>query len=548
MKNKNNIQDKNILIITNEKSSFFANHWSHFISVSNSRHLLEIYDYMDHKLNYKLISNTVKKYNIDLIIFQFGLFPIKMNMLHFLDCKKLCFITDDDWMFDIITKHITTYFNYIVTTYPNLSKKYIENKIHNVIYSQWGFSPEIFSPISIPKDLDVVFIGAVHSDRKKIFEYLISNGVNLKLYGKGWDKEASLNDCWGGVISYQEFNKVLNRAKIVLNPSSASTSSSIQVKGRTFEIAGSGSFQLTTHNENLQDYFDLRNELITFTDKEDLFQKINYYLNNDSERERIAKNSYLRAITSHTWEKRFQEIFSECEKIDSLSKFGTPIRISVIVSIGKGTKLNNKTLKSLKNQKNVEYQVIVINSKIKSLFNLEKFDLCEDFHAAIQKIKYPVVAFMCNGDYWESDKLKIHGINMLTNDKNEIQISIMNFNINTKLPHSLLTYYYRNYIFNSTKIDILFASQLLISKNLLVSNESLFEKLLSKNIAEFELLELINVSKKNFIDLLNPPIYISKKLFVSFLLQNLASIINILNSNNGWVFWKKRLFKLILRN
>jgi len=72
-----------------------------------------------------------------------------------------------------------------------------------------------------------------------------------------------------------------------------------------------GVFYLTEDNAELKNFYKSDKELIFYNDKEDLSDKIKYYLANDNEREKIAKAGRDRAIKEHSWEKRFEKCFKE---------------------------------------------------------------------------------------------------------------------------------------------------------------------------------------------------------------------------------------------
>ena len=81
-----------------------------------------------------------------------------------------------------------------------------------------------------------------------------------------------------------------------------------QIKGRNFEIPGSGGFLLTANASNLEDYFVPEKEIAVFTDTADLIDKVRYYLKHEDEREAIRKAGHKRALREHTFERRFRKI------------------------------------------------------------------------------------------------------------------------------------------------------------------------------------------------------------------------------------------------
>lgn len=81
-----------------------------------------------------------------------------------------------------------------------------------------------------------------------------------------------------------------------------------RVNLRVFEICMSGNFQLLQYTPCVEEYFEIDEEVVCWKNKSDLFNKILYYLENEDEREKIARSGHKRAIENHTWSKRFEKI------------------------------------------------------------------------------------------------------------------------------------------------------------------------------------------------------------------------------------------------
>ncbi len=77
---------------------------------------------------------------------------------------------------------------------------------------------------------------------------------------------------------------------------------------RMFEVTGCGSFLLTEYYENLSEFFKLGVEIETFRNREELIDKIHYYLANPEKREEIAKNGQQRCLDQYTMKKRAVEL------------------------------------------------------------------------------------------------------------------------------------------------------------------------------------------------------------------------------------------------
>jgi spore maturation protein CgeB len=82
-----------------------------------------------------------------------------------------------------------------------------------------------------------------------------------------------------------------------------------QVKGRNFEVPGSGGFLLTEGLPHLDEYFELGREVAVFDSPEDLVHQVGYWLEHPEERAAVAQAGYRRVLAEHTYDHRFARIF-----------------------------------------------------------------------------------------------------------------------------------------------------------------------------------------------------------------------------------------------
>lgn len=68
---------------------------------------------------------------------------------------------------------------------------------------------------------------------------------------------------------------------------------------RLFEVTGTGSFLLTEDHPNISNYFKVGEELETFTNPDELINKIQFYLEHEQERERIALAGQEKCLTEY---------------------------------------------------------------------------------------------------------------------------------------------------------------------------------------------------------------------------------------------------------
>jgi spore maturation protein CgeB len=141
---------------------------------------------------------------------------------------------------------------------------------------------------------DVTFIGAkggsTHTDRS---DYLQAYDVNH------FDSVFGL-----------EHNRIVNESKINLNFSPIdATGCSVRV----YKILASGGFLMTTPWNNIEDTFKIDEDLVVFNNKDEYIEKLDYYLNNTEERNRIRMNGYAKSdrFSPRNWAKRIIEYYEK---------------------------------------------------------------------------------------------------------------------------------------------------------------------------------------------------------------------------------------------
>ena len=274
---------------------------------------------------------------------------------------------DDHWRFDNYSREWAPCFKWVVTTAASALPKYASLGYHNVIKSQWGCNDVLYRKMDVPLKYDVSFVGQPHGNRRQVIHALRKAGVNVHVWGGGWES---------GRLSQDEMILVFNQSRINLNLSNASKPTNVslpvigptvsmsntvrsrlsrsldmipfgaqvkavgkgwltglcgsrtasvdsepaetpdvhysdQIKGRNFEVPGCGGFLLTGMAENLGQYYEVGKEVVCFDDRRDLIEKVLYYLTHEDERAAIAWAGYERTMRDHTYSCRFREIFKQ---------------------------------------------------------------------------------------------------------------------------------------------------------------------------------------------------------------------------------------------
>jgi len=155
---------------------------------------------------------------------------------------------------------------------------------------------------------DVIFAGKPIPYRHPILNRL--EGLDLGVYGKGW--RPSVYGYTGRLLKDKEYFSALKSCKIGID-FSVSGSGYLNVKSKTFELAAAGIMIMTNKFSEMQNYFRYGVEIVGFENPDDLREKCEYYLDHEAERIAIAENGHARFLQEHTWAKRIQQVFKECE-------------------------------------------------------------------------------------------------------------------------------------------------------------------------------------------------------------------------------------------
>lgn len=218
----------------------------------------------------------------------------------------------------IFDKNKLSAFDLILTSFPHFVDKFKQINIKSE-YFKIGFEKDVLKSLqSQPTKHDSVFVGGIskhHLDIINTFEYL-STKTKIDFWGYGKRKldpnspilKTHHGEAWG-VAMYN----ILHNSKISINRH-INVAENNANNMRLYESTGVGSMLITDYKDNLHELFEIGKEIETYKTKEELLEKINYYLEHDYEREKIAKAGQLRTLSEHTYEIRMKELLNILNK------------------------------------------------------------------------------------------------------------------------------------------------------------------------------------------------------------------------------------------
>jgi spore maturation protein CgeB len=214
------------------------------------------------------------------------------------NCITFNWFCDDMWRFDTFSKTVCNLFYACSTPEPSYIQKYKDINYNNIVLGSWHVSNNLYCKNTQYVN-KVSFAGGMTNSRADFLN-------NLKIpitYVTG--------------VAYEDLFNLFSSSLINLNltVNDNDPKKQTQMKLRIFEVASTNGFLLTQYTPHLEEFFDLDKEIAVFNTIEEAKDKINFYLNNEKERKRIAYNGYLRYVKEHTSKFRLKTLLSDIDKL-----------------------------------------------------------------------------------------------------------------------------------------------------------------------------------------------------------------------------------------
>lgn len=209
-----------------------------------------------------------------------------------IDIPTAFYAVDTHLVFDF-HKNIINDFDYVFVA----QKDYVPllkdaKKDGRVYWLPLAAEPEVHKKFKTPKLFDIGFVGSMkpklHPERAKLLRKMSAKYNVLAVGGLHYENMAKVYS-----ISKIGFNKSINR----------------DLNMRIFEIMSCGTMLLTDRiNNGMNDLFENKKHLVTYENEEELNELVQYYLENEEEREKIAREGQKEVHEKHTYEHRAEQI------------------------------------------------------------------------------------------------------------------------------------------------------------------------------------------------------------------------------------------------
>lgn len=203
-------------------------------------------------------------------------------------------------------------YDLILTSFPHFVPRLREMGVASE-YFRIGFDERVLSLLGgVDKDIDFSFVGGIsrhHGGAIPLLEHLAAH-TDIQLFGYGANTlpmTSPLRQRHGGEVWGLDMYRALARSRMTLNRH-INVAENNANNMRLYEATGVGAMLLTDRKDNLQELFDVGNEVVTYSSKDEAAELVQYYLEHPHEAEKIAKAGQQRTLRDHTYAVRMKEL------------------------------------------------------------------------------------------------------------------------------------------------------------------------------------------------------------------------------------------------
>jgi spore maturation protein CgeB len=266
------------------------------------------------KEQFRQTIRTARKQRPELIIITFAVMPPEIVQ----ELRNACGATVVCWYADSLANLDRQYL--LAAPYDAVFTKepFLVRILREKLGTQSYYLPECCNPLAHKRvpltdedrkkfGSDLVAMGTLHYYRARMLE--LFEGYDLKVWGRNcppWLLSPTKKYYTGCYVTDTEKAKALGAAKIVLTLIHCTEVEG--VNGALFQTAGCGAFQIVDWKPALAELFEPEREIVTFRTREELKEKVDYYLAHPEERQEIADRAYARAHRDHTYQNRLRKM------------------------------------------------------------------------------------------------------------------------------------------------------------------------------------------------------------------------------------------------
>lgn len=258
------------------------------------------------------LRREIKKNNFDVIWIEKGnmIWPWTLKHLKLVAQNSILISCSED---DMFVKHghslwyrwgVNSYDMVFTTKTCNLSELLLFGVKKTILFLD-SYDEKIHKRVHLTElqrnrfSADVSAIGAFENERADSMLYLAQNGIKVTVWGNGWSRWVGVHpnlDVRNEFLFGEDYSRAISATKINLN--FLRKINRDEVTSRSVEIPACGGFMLAERTQRHLNFFEEGIEAEFFSSDQELLEKVKKYLQNDSDREKIAMAGYQRCKKS----------------------------------------------------------------------------------------------------------------------------------------------------------------------------------------------------------------------------------------------------------
>jgi|GEM_PF-964384 spore maturation protein CgeB len=194
-----------------------------------------------------------------------------------------------------------------------ITEKFLEWGAKKADWWPYGVASDTYSPALTAqgiyngeRDVDLVFVGGLYPSKLRRIAKIKKHLPQMKIYGNNWTfmnlikQRGGIRALSSGLFRVKplpanELVPLYQRSKIGLNVHLSYGPSNI----RTYQLPANGVMQICDCPEGIGDVFEIDKEIIVYHSSAEAIELIDYYLENDQERKKIAAAGFKRVIKDY---------------------------------------------------------------------------------------------------------------------------------------------------------------------------------------------------------------------------------------------------------
>ena len=156
---------------------------------------------------------------------------------------------------------------------------------------------------------DYAFTGNYWGVKRDLMECLNPKELpyTFKIYGNCWDQVEQFKDYTCGHVPYTDMKKIYMNTKIIIDDAvQGATKTFGSVNCRVYDALAAGTLVITSGTKGAEETFG--GILPSFKDKEELMQRLRYYLENEKERGDLVQKLQKIVLENHTYDIRAKKL------------------------------------------------------------------------------------------------------------------------------------------------------------------------------------------------------------------------------------------------